>query len=325
MISSVKGSKIEKEASAFDKQILERVSNGHIPDLRRVKFCKYFYNNPWRDPGYVKIVFGEEYEMVNKAIKQYSSKNKGVKSILEVGCGPGYLSLELARAGHNVMGIDVSGQCIKVANHFANTDPWSKKRGALIYIQRDFFDPAWVGGQGYDAIIFSGSLHHFKDQNKVMKKAKKMLKSKGIIIAHEPTRDRVTESSVAVVHMFKLLLSLSGKYFQKSSIPPSFKQGKAQIKKVMQDLKYENAKGHKIQSVNDNEAGFLSMSQALRKNFKQVYFLEQFAFFQNFIGGLRFKRSVNNALAIYLRDMDRYLCQLGVLQPTEFFFVGKNK
>jgi CRISPR/Cas system CMR-associated protein Cmr5 small subunit len=42
------------------------------------------------------------------------------------------------------------------------------------------------------------------------------------------------------------------------------------------------------------------------------------------IGGLRFEEQINLKLARYLRDIDALLCQNGVLQATEFFYIKKK-
>ena len=96
--------KLAEEAHAFDRQIDERVANGHIPDLRLCTPCDYFYNNPWRRPAYVQLDFGEQFEIIREAIRTHAPKAERTPVVLEVGCGPGYLSLELARAGFNVTG-----------------------------------------------------------------------------------------------------------------------------------------------------------------------------------------------------------------------------
>src|SRR5688572_18139947 len=118
-----------QEAQAFDRQILDRVEHGHIPDLRYTQKCEYFYNNVWRHPDFVKMDFGEIFSIINDAIKKFI--NKPAVSVLEVGCGPGFISLELARNGHNVTGIELSPYCIEVAKKFADADPDKGERGFL--------------------------------------------------------------------------------------------------------------------------------------------------------------------------------------------------
>src|SRR4051812_25347251 len=92
---------LAEEAKAFDRQIRERVANGHVPDLRLCERTEHFYNNPWRDPEYVKLSFLDQFHVFDSSIFGMLGKRRGVR-VLEAGCGPGHMSLELARAGYGV-------------------------------------------------------------------------------------------------------------------------------------------------------------------------------------------------------------------------------
>lgn len=314
-----------EEAGSFDRQIEERIKNGHIPDLRLAKKCEYFYNNPWRHPEYVKLDMLEQFEIIRDAIEEFCIKQNRPIKVLEVGSGPGYLSLELARQGYDVLGIDISSKCIEVAEGFAASDPWKQGRGRLEYAVCDFLSDELLSRCNFDAIVFLGSLHHFPSQKIIMDRARELLHDGGIIIAHEPTRDRVTEGNTAFVHLVQLLLSMSGGYYKKVEIPDDPEKYKSTIKKTVADLKYEDENGEKLQSVNDNEAGYSEMYHALNGSFEEVLYKERYAFFHEVIGGLRFDETTNIVLARFLKDIDSYLCQLGVLQSTEMFFVGRKQ
>lgn len=314
-----------QEAEAFDRQIRQRIAAGHIPDLRRAQECKYFYNNTWRHPEYVRLDFGEQFELIHKAISDFGQTGLAMPRVLEIGCGPGYISLELARNNLDVTGIDLSQICIDIALRFAQEDPWIESRGPLYYLCGDFFNESLFSAQTFDAVVFIGALHHFPDQENVGKKVRSLLKDNGIIIVHEPTRDRMTQGNAAFIHLVRLLLSEGNGFFKKIDIPENLEQQCAEVNKIYSEMRYENESGENVQSVNDNEAGFLEMNGMLQKNFHQLHFQERYAFFHELIGGLRFEQQINTQLARYLRDADAELCRLGVLQPTEFFFVGRNK
>ncbi len=49
--------------------------------------------SPWRQPYLAELTFGEMFRLVNRLVSGQNLR------ILEVGCGRGYLSLELARRG----------------------------------------------------------------------------------------------------------------------------------------------------------------------------------------------------------------------------------
>ena len=103
---------ISKEAKSFDKQIVDRIKLGFIPDLNKKKVVRGFYNNVWRDSKLVKIHWGK----IIFEITKICLKNK--KKVLEIGCGSGFLSLHLARKKLDVLGIDVSPKTIHYANKF---------------------------------------------------------------------------------------------------------------------------------------------------------------------------------------------------------------
>lgn len=313
------------EAAAFDLQISERIENGHIPDLRLTKPCDYFYNNPWRRPEYVKLDFGEQFELIKETLDNFAPELDHTIRILEVGCGPGYMSLELARAGYDVTGIDISGKCILIANQFAESDPWKEQRGGLSYIQGDFFSTTQLQASSFDVVIFVGALHHFAEQHLVMARVKEILHPTGIIIAHEPTRDRVTYGNAVFVHLLQTILSTCNGFVSPMPIPLSLDEHSNQINKIFCLQRYEDQKGDNIQSVHDNDSGHIEMYSALKEHFAELHYKERHAFFHEMIGGLRFNEETNKLLARFLRDADSLLCNNGVLQSTEFFFVGKIK
>lgn len=313
------------EAKAFDEQIIERVKAGHIPDLRRVEECKYFYNNSWRHPEYVKLDFGDQFNMIVDAINAYLPRSERKCRILEVGCGPGYLSLELSRLGHDVIGVDLSFQCVQVAKKCADDDPWKSERGSLEYFVEDFLNPSKIQKEHFDVIYFVGALHHFADQDAVCRQCKALLVDNGIIIAIEPTRDRMTRGNAVIVHLIETLLSVSDGYYNNRQISGTIEEMEKESEKIFNNLRYENETGEKVQSVNDNDAGYSEMIKGLDSSFIRLKFEELYGFFHELIGGLRFEQTKNNQLARYLRDVDRELCRQGVIEATEFLYVGKIK
>src|SRR5213593_1276424 len=93
------------------------------PDLRRLKSWPSMGDSPWRQPYLSDMTFGELHRLVDEFVI-----SQGL-SILDVGCGWGYLSLELAREGHDVQGIDSSKEMIEVARRTMSSDPYISERG----------------------------------------------------------------------------------------------------------------------------------------------------------------------------------------------------
>jgi len=310
------------EAESFDSQITERVRNGHIPDLRYTKKCEYFYNNVWRHPDFVKLHFGEIFANINDAIKRYVEKP--VPQILEVGCGPGFISLELARNGYDVTGIDLSPQCIKIAAEFSEKDPNKQGRGQLNYVVGDFFSSRQLNRK-FDAIVFLGSLHHFPDQVQTLQRANDLLDLRGVVIADEPTQDRAEKRNAAIYQFTKTLLSLANGYYESISNYSSTQEIEEDVRLAFHTMKYEEPSGEKLQSFNDNSAGYKEMYPLLQSIFEQLDYQERHAFYHEVIGGLRFSDEMNKQIASTIKLFDKYLCETGVIQSTEFFFVGRKK
>ena len=308
------------EAEAFDSQINERIRNGHIPDLRRAAKCEWFYNNVWRDPVFAQLNFGRIAERIDQAIRQFAGDKARV---LEVGCGPGHISLELARLGYDVTGIDLSPAAIEVARRFADEDPWKEERGRLSYIVGDFLAGESFEPDSFDAIVFVGALHHFPDQQAVGRRSRELLRAGGLLIAHEPTRDRVTKGHAALFHLLRTLLSVGDGYYDKTAVPSDGTVLSREVAKIFSDLRYEGEGGQKKQSPNDNESGYSEMVSMLRREFDELILQDAYGFFHEIIGGLRFDDDTNHKLARYLRDMDALMVQEKFLPAIAFFFAGR--
>ncbi len=310
--------KLSEEAKAFDLRIKERIKNGHIPDLRRTKFCPWFYNNPWRHPEYVKWTFGE---YLNFAISNLKGKNL---NILEVGSGPGHMSLELARYGHNVTGIDISKEGIKVAKKMKKENPYKKNMGRLKYFISDFFE--YSSKKRYDAICFFLALHHFENLEEVMKKILSLLKNNGTLIVVEPAVDWFTKRNAFFVALIRILLSYNKKWYEDLNLPLDEKE----LLKYIEDIYIEYRETRDIrkekQSPHDNLSKGREMVKILRKYFELIDFKYGYAFLSRLVGGVREEneeRTLN--LAKFFKLFDILSVKEKILKPSSFYFAGKPK
>lgn len=310
---------LQLEAKAFDRQILERIANGHVPDLRNTRPCEYFYNNIWRHPDYVKMYYGPAFERILGYIQKYAGSSP---KILEAGCGPGYVCLELARHGLDVIGIDISKECIRTAQKIAGAERFTGNSKTPSYQVEGFME---TDGR-YDVILFWSTLHHFTDCDAVMKKAGQLLNPGGIVVVFEPTRDRVTRETVTQIYLIEQLLAMAGLYFKKPDTNNSIEDIRRNVEKMYHLQRYETEGGENLQSVNDNESGFEQMLPALRDHFNQLEYQDGYAFFSQIIGGLRMADMEQNLrMAEFIRMMDAVLCGQKLIMPTEFYFVGQKK
>ncbi len=111
---------------------------------------------------------------VIETIKQeLGSENK---KILDIGCGGGFLSNALARAGHSVDGIDMSSESLAVA----------KKSDLTKTVNYQIADAYKVPFEDntFDVVCAMDFLEHVEDPAKVVAEAGRVLKSEGIFFFH---------------------------------------------------------------------------------------------------------------------------------------------
>lgn len=92
--------------------------------------------------------------VVAQALNWVENQGQGQKlRILDAGCGPGVVSLALARAGHTVFGCDLSDQMVQHAREQAAAEP-SEVRARLNFVTSDLETVGEkIGDQKFDLII----------------------------------------------------------------------------------------------------------------------------------------------------------------------------
>lgn len=100
----------------------------------------------------------------------------GAKKVLDIGCGGGFLSNALGKSGHEVYGIDMSEESLKVAKKHDTTNT-VKYQYANAY-SLPFPD------QSFDVVCAMDFLEHVEDPQKVIAEASRVLKPGGIFFFH---------------------------------------------------------------------------------------------------------------------------------------------
>jgi SAM-dependent methyltransferase len=70
-------------------------------------------------------------------------------SVLDAGCGTGRVAIELARLGHDVVGVDVDPAMLDAAR---------AKAPALTWIEADLTDPVLDLGRTFDVVVLAGNV-----------------------------------------------------------------------------------------------------------------------------------------------------------------------
>ena len=153
--------------------------HGFVADLRRLKKAEWFYNNAWREPDFVRLHILPKVRYVIAI-----AKKKGGR-VLELGCGNGFLSLELARNGLHVVGIDGSRKNIEIAQKLLKANPFVKGFGSLEYMCADI-EALDLGTDCFSSVVFFSALHHMSDVDALLRKVHRALKNTGRLLYTNP-------------------------------------------------------------------------------------------------------------------------------------------
>jgi SAM-dependent methyltransferase len=107
--------------------------------------------------------------------------------VLDVACGPGWLSEFMARSGYDVTGIDICPDMIEIARERVETIKFAPYEGQRLQARFQVGDPevAGLGTDIYHAAIFYDCLHHFTDPEATLKNIFQALKPGGKLYIQE--------------------------------------------------------------------------------------------------------------------------------------------
>lgn len=168
------------------------------------------YRNAWKTPGYSEYVeftsgvlkasqpldYLASSAPVYWAVREYlRAKPKSVR-ILELGCGMGYLTYAVAKAGYNIVGVDISHVAIERAR---------RKYGDL-YRQGDILDASLDLGS-FDIVICTEVIEHVGDPVSMVAGVRKVLAHHGEALFSTPNksaypREAIWETDLPPVHLW---------------------------------------------------------------------------------------------------------------------------
>jgi ubiquinone/menaquinone biosynthesis C-methylase UbiE len=113
-------------------------------------------------------------------IELFRNGVKGCEKVLDIGCGTGHPSLNIAEDVGSIIGIDKSERMIEIAKNRL------RKSGANnIVFEVGDAESLKFSDKNFDAIILCGSLATFSDKKKSLQEIKRVLKKKGKVACIE--------------------------------------------------------------------------------------------------------------------------------------------
>lgn len=278
--------RLEKEAQSFDKIAQERLASGRLPDISRNFFNPYFYNNIWRSSDFVKQHYGASADWMIAQLRKQK-----IDSVVEFGCGDGWVCLELARAGFKVKGVDVSPESIKVAREYLDSLP-EKEHLDLEYICQ----PALEYDGPIDSVVCHGFLHHLSpgELDSFIKKIFSHMRPGQVLIGAEPRYDKVDLQGALLVYALRQAFPNHFKY------SGALENVRADLEKIVNEL----SEADKSQSEMDNESSSELILKTLNNYFQPVETEHVNAFYGKVIGSLRVSHSDGKELSTLLSKLD---------------------
>ena len=259
----------------------------------------------WRLPTIIELSALDTCRFVTAMIPHPGRK------ILEVGCGNGYLSLELARAGHNVTGVDLSAEIIEVAERTKAAHPLTGS-GILTYQCADI--RTWQAAEGrFDIVVINRALHHLPDLPSTLTTIKRLLGRKGLLICQDYAYDRLDNPTAAWMYAMQRVLFLSG---LSADDPTTVPDDDARSLEATRAAWLQRGADHRLN-------GFDEMMQALRNTFHEQHFSRVPSLFVYIGNSLCHATAEQERSCItFLKNMEQYLIEKEYIQAVGFRCIG---
>jgi SAM-dependent methyltransferase len=184
------------EGEFWDSFTAQRLRRGEIPGSIdwRLTFTQFRYNHDWRP-----LCLGAEGINFRLPEIRYvlatAAPRPGMR-ILDLGCGAGWLSLELARRGAHVTALDISETNLALARYMAENNTRNfpflyqgfaglpcrlEDFGSVEYEYADLNNVGLPPGE-YDAVVVWDSLHHVQNLERLLEEVLHTLKPNGVFI-----------------------------------------------------------------------------------------------------------------------------------------------
>jgi SAM-dependent methyltransferase len=184
------------EGAYWDSFMAQRLLAGQIPGSVdwRLAFTQFRFSHDWRP-------FALGPHLINFRMREIrdllltTTPRPGMR-VLDLGCGAGWLSLEMARRGAHVTALDISTTNLALGRHLAETNernfPFLYQRFAGLPCRREDFgsiehvyadlNTVNLPANEYDAVVVWDSLHHVAALERLLTQVRDALKPGGVFV-----------------------------------------------------------------------------------------------------------------------------------------------
>jgi len=258
-------------------------------------------------------------DICNNFIEKLAKHTSLGARVLDLGCGAGYLALEIARQGYHVTGVDISESCINIANKTLDETDIRGEFGSLEY-QNGSVSELSMFNQ-FDAVICSGVLHHLEPLPEALVQIRLSLKTGGALLWHEPQHQYWTKTEASIVTLIRLILAnLNMWHDEEVKGVGTRDQLLKMIDEVYEEYRYERDPDEKKgQSPNDLASDRDYIVSEIEKEFTISDIQQSFSFIYRLMGGMRGDQETLNRLASLLHLFDTTLSQKGTIKSNYFY------
>jgi ubiquinone/menaquinone biosynthesis C-methylase UbiE len=183
---------------------------GFEADLRHLRCWPEIAGSLWRSPVLVELTHGRLWRLIAEALPSPPAR------VLDVGCGIGVISLEVARAGHDVTAIDPDPSAIEIAER-SNHD---SRPGRLSYHEGDV--ATWVAdAAAFDVAVSSRVLHHVPEPAAALERIHRWLRPGGLFVCVDFLHDRFDRRDAQWLAQVRGLLEATESYRRDGRLPTS--------------------------------------------------------------------------------------------------------